>query len=266
METSRCRWTLIPWQLSLLRAIFFWHNKNLIKVRFNNHLNSPTFPCIWCQRVIFDKEMLKGTFACFLHEIIVYASKCINLAASRIYLQPYLFLLHNFCMKWKLLISVCAVPADVNILWCIVLANTYIRSISKAYHLPTNGVYSINKCHDHLSCSIHCNNFPSWFSCRHAVQWDGNCVMPHGNEILWTQKGTWKSACGVTLCKTPPRTNSPHNPLPQGLGGLICIMMGDSTSLQGPLPHLADPDVHQPCPVGLLVSGLAPPPEDGMES
>ena len=186
METSCCRWTLIPWQLSLLRTIFFWHNKNLIKVRFNNHLNSPTFPCIWCQRVIFDKETLKRTLACFPHEIVVYASRCRNLAPRHINLQPYLLLLHNFCIKRNLLIIVCAALADVNILWSIVLANTYIRGINKAYRLPTNGVYSINKCHDHLSFSLHCNSLLNWLSCktRASVWWDRKRATPRRNEIV----------------------------------------------------------------------------------
>ena len=170
--------------LSLWRTIFFWHNKNLIKVRFNNHLNSPTFPCIWCQRVIFDKEMLKRTFAGLLYKIIVYASQCINLAPCHMNLQPYLLWLHNFCIKRKLLVIVCTALADVNILWCIVLANTYIRGINKAYRLPANGVYSINKCHDHLSFVLHCNNFLNWLSCKRAVQWDRNCAISCWNEIV----------------------------------------------------------------------------------
>lgn len=203
METSHCRWTLIPWQLSLFRTIFFWHNKNLIKVRFNNHLNSPTFPCICCQRVIFDKEMFKRTFACFLCKIIVYASKCINLALCHINLQPYLLLLHNFYIKWKLLIIVCTALADVNILWCIVLANTYIRGINKAYRLPTNSVYNINKCHDHLSFRLYCNNFLNWLLCKHAVQWDENCAMPHWNEILYIAEREMKDCLLCNLKQSP---------------------------------------------------------------
>ena len=184
METSCCRWTLIPWQLSLLRAIFFsdiikiWSRSDLITISI------PRLSPVYGVRESFLTKMLKRTFPGLLYKIIVYASQCINLAPCHINLQAYLLWLHNFCIKWKLLVIVCTALADVNILWCIVLANTYIRGINKAYRLPTNGVYSINKCHDHLSFSLHCNNLRNWLSCKGGVQWDRNCAMPSWNEIV----------------------------------------------------------------------------------
>lgn len=227
METSCCGWTLIPWQLSLLRTIFFpdiikiWSRSDLITISI------PRLPCIWCQRVIFDKEMLKRTFACFLYKIIVYASPCINLAPCHINLQPYLLWWHNFCIKPKLLIIVCAALADVNILWCIVPANTYMRGINKAYRLPTNGVCNINKCHDHLSFSLGCDNFLNWISCKRAAQWDRNCARPHWNETVGPgEKGK---------CKAPPLPGLcwPH---------LYCEGWDHPESLgTSPHPHLAAP-------------------------
>lgn len=169
METSCCRCTLIPWQLCLLRTIFsdiikIWSRSDLITI------SAPRLYFILGLGALFFFQRLPRNFVCFLCWIIVYSLKYVNLAWCHINLQWHFSLLQNCFIKRKLLIIVYFVLTDVNIFQSIVLANTYIRDINKAYHLPTNGVYNINKCQCSLTSILYCNAFPNCLSCKHSNQ------------------------------------------------------------------------------------------------
>lgn len=222
---------------------------DIIKIWSRSDLITISIPWLFSvfgvRESFLTKRCLKELLLVFCRKLVFMPLKCIKLAPCRINLKPYLLLLHNFCITRKLLVTVCTALADVNILWCIVLANTYIRGINKAYHLPTNGVYSINKCHDHLSFSLYCKNFQNWLSCKmqacRSVRWELCNVTVKWNTLYWrkvneTVPAGWPwTRPFLSLGPCWPHQDDP-----------ICAMPGETTWFLRTPSCIWHPDLHQP--------------------
>jgi hypothetical protein len=173
-------------------------------------------------------------------------------------LQPYLLSLHNFFIKWKLLIIVCTALADVNILWCIVLANTYI-SVSIKLIVCQQMVFTVLANATTIYLSV-CTVIIFWTDYHASLQFNETGTVQCHTEMkcFMLEKGKWKIAWCVTSSKALP--------LSVGLSG-FCTMRAETTwSLHTPLipgrPWSASSPLHR----GLLGSCLSPLPEDFMES